>query len=103
VSSSGDRSACIWDRRKLGLGAKALHTATANNVILSAYFSADGAAPQLLPQSSRPLFLPASHQQSKPSMRFRFICPVMHPGSLTLAWMKLLPISSQCQFARVQI
>lgn len=44
VSSSSDRSACIWDRRKLGPGVKALHSATANNVILSAYFSADGAA-----------------------------------------------------------
>ncbi|BDA42654.1 WD repeat-containing protein 76 [Coccomyxa sp. Obi] len=43
VSSSGDRTTCIWDRRKLGPGIKALHTATAANVILSAYFSPDGA------------------------------------------------------------
>ncbi len=42
VSSSGDRTACIWDRRKLGPGVKALHTVTSANVILSAYFSPDG-------------------------------------------------------------
>jgi hypothetical protein len=45
ISSSGDRSACIWDRRKLGPGVKALHTVTATNVILSAYFSPDGMYP----------------------------------------------------------
>lgn len=42
VSSSGDRTACIWDRRKLGPGVKAVHSVTSANVILSAYFSPDG-------------------------------------------------------------
>lgn len=46
VSSSGDRTACIWDRRKLGPGVKALHSVTATNVILSAYFSPDGSCLQ---------------------------------------------------------
>ncbi|CAL5219832.1 g1745 [Coccomyxa viridis] len=42
VSSSGDRTASVWDRRKLAPGVKPLATATANNTILSAYFSPAG-------------------------------------------------------------
>ena len=42
VSSSGDRTASVWDRRKLSPGVKPLATATANNTILSAYFSPAG-------------------------------------------------------------
>lgn len=42
MSSSGDRTASVWDRRKLGLGVKPLATATATNTILSAYFSLAG-------------------------------------------------------------
>ena len=42
MSSSGDRTASVWDRRKLSPGVKPLATATANNTILSAYFSPAG-------------------------------------------------------------
>ena len=42
VSSSGDRTASVWDRRKLSPGVKPLATASANNTILSAYFSPAG-------------------------------------------------------------
>ena len=42
VSSSGDRTASVWDRRKLSPGVKPLATATANNTILSAYFCPAG-------------------------------------------------------------
>ena len=42
VSSSGDKTASVWDRRKLAPGVKPLATATANNTILSAYFSPAG-------------------------------------------------------------
>ena len=42
VSSSGDRTASVWDRRKLSPGVKPLATATATNTILGAYFSPAG-------------------------------------------------------------
>ena len=42
VSSSGDKTASVWDRRKLAPGVKPLATATVNNTILSAYFSPAG-------------------------------------------------------------
>ena len=48
VSSSGDRTASVWDRRKLSPGVKPLATATANNTILSAYFSPAGMLHHLL-------------------------------------------------------
>ena len=44
VSSSGDKTASVWDRRKLAPGVKPLATASANNTILSAYFSPAGMA-----------------------------------------------------------
>ena len=45
LSSSGDRSACMWDLRKIGRGVKALASAQQNNTILSAYWAPDGASP----------------------------------------------------------
>ena len=45
LSSSGDRTACTWDLRKLGPGIKSLASASASNAILSAYYSLDGEAP----------------------------------------------------------
>lgn len=42
LSSSGDRTACTWDLRKLGPGIKSLASASASNTILSAYYSLDG-------------------------------------------------------------
>ena len=45
MSSSGDRTTSVWDRRKLAPGVKPLATAAANNTILSAYFSPAGMPP----------------------------------------------------------
>ena len=45
MSSSGDKTASVWDRRKLAPGVKPLATATATNTLISAYFSPAGAPP----------------------------------------------------------
>ena len=53
VSSSGDKTASVWDRRKLAPGVKPLATATATNTILSAYFSPAGMPFHAPPELSR--------------------------------------------------
>ena len=46
LSSSGDRSAAVWDLRKVGKGVKALASASQTNTILSAYWAPNGARPK---------------------------------------------------------
>jgi len=102
VSSSGDRTASVWDRRKLSPGVKPLATATATNTILGAYFSPAGMPCHLscisilivrslhvlacMHASKR--VLPASQRQL--AGRFRVSRPVHKPFAAQLANMRTI-------------
>ena len=94
MSSSGDRTTSVWDRRKLAPGVKPLATAAANNTILSAYFSPAGRPP--VPHVSAKTALEQSQQMNAKDMHALRKCYQVSLEDIRLGYPARMLVSTCC-------